>query len=107
MNVSAYLKPAAGVVLFVALAGGWYWFENRSPPEQKDAPVQALVVVTKATNASQHALAHGLLGQGLDALDQGVTGVDIDTGIFVGQGGGSSRLGHGKVAWGRRRRRPR
>jgi multidrug efflux pump subunit AcrA (membrane-fusion protein) len=51
MNVSAYLKPAAGVVLFVALAGGWYWFENRSPPEEKDAPVQALVVVTKSTNA--------------------------------------------------------
>jgi multidrug efflux pump subunit AcrA (membrane-fusion protein) len=51
MNVSAYLKPAAGVVLFVALAGGWYWFENRSPPEAKDAPVQALVVVTKSTNA--------------------------------------------------------
>jgi multidrug efflux pump subunit AcrA (membrane-fusion protein) len=51
MNVSAYLKPAAGAVLFVALAGGWYWFENRSPPEEKDTPVQALVVVTKSTNA--------------------------------------------------------
>jgi len=51
MNLSEYLKPAAGVVLFVALAGGWYWFENRSPPEEKDTPVQALVVVTKSTNA--------------------------------------------------------
>jgi len=51
MTLSKYLKPAAGVVFFAALAGGWYWFENRSPPEQKDAPVQALVVVTKATNA--------------------------------------------------------
>lgn len=51
MNLSEYLKPAAGVVLFTALAGGWYWFENRSPPEQKDTPVQALVLVTKSTNA--------------------------------------------------------
>src|SRR6266700_6062595 len=51
MTLSAYLKPAAGVVLFAALAGGWYWFENRSPPEEKDTPGQALVVVTKSTNA--------------------------------------------------------
>src|SRR5437667_7270663 len=51
MNASDYLKPAAGVVLFVALVGGWYWFENRSAPEEKDTPVQALVVVTKSTNA--------------------------------------------------------
>ena len=51
MNLSEYLKPAAGVVLFAAVAGGWYWFENRSPPEEKDTPVQALVVVTKSTNA--------------------------------------------------------
>ena len=51
MNLSEYLKPAAGVVLFAAVAGGWYWFENRSPPEEKDTPVQALVLVTKSTNA--------------------------------------------------------
>ena len=51
MNVSAYLKPAAAVVVFAALGGGWYWFENRSPAEEKETPVQALVVVTKATNA--------------------------------------------------------
>ena len=51
MNLSEYLKPALGVVCFAALAGGWYWFENRSPPEEKDTPVQALVVVTKSTNA--------------------------------------------------------
>ena len=51
MNLAEYFKPAAGVVLFAALAGGWYWFENRSPPEEKDTPVQALVVVTKSTNA--------------------------------------------------------
>jgi len=51
MNLPKYLKPAAGAVLFVALAGGWYWFENRSAPEEKDTPVQALVLVTKSTNA--------------------------------------------------------
>jgi multidrug efflux pump subunit AcrA (membrane-fusion protein) len=51
MTLSEYLKPAAGVVLFAALAGGWYWFENRSPPEEKDTQGEALVVVTKSTNA--------------------------------------------------------
>src|SRR3954465_12171275 len=51
MNLSEYLKPALGVVCFAAITGGWYWFENRSPPEEKDTPVQALVVVTKSTNA--------------------------------------------------------
>jgi multidrug efflux pump subunit AcrA (membrane-fusion protein) len=51
MALSEYLKPAAGVVLFAALAGGWYWFENRSPPEEKDTQGQARVVVTKSTNA--------------------------------------------------------
>ncbi len=51
MNLSAYLKPAVGVVFFAALAAGWYWFENCSPPEEKDTPVQALVVVVKSTNA--------------------------------------------------------
>jgi multidrug efflux pump subunit AcrA (membrane-fusion protein) len=51
MTLSGYLKPAAGMVFFAALAGGWYWFENRSPPEEKEKQGQALVVVTKSTNA--------------------------------------------------------
>jgi multidrug efflux pump subunit AcrA (membrane-fusion protein) len=39
-------------VVFVAAAGvGYYWFEHRSHPEEKEAPGQALVVVTKSTNA--------------------------------------------------------
>ena len=50
MTLSKYFKPAASVVILAALAGGWYWFENRSPPEQRDTPVQALVVVTKSSN---------------------------------------------------------
>jgi multidrug efflux pump subunit AcrA (membrane-fusion protein) len=51
MTLSRYLKPAAGVVLFAALGGAWYWFENRTPPEEKETQGQALVVVTKSTNA--------------------------------------------------------
>ena len=51
MMLSKYLKPALAVVFFAALGGAWYWFENRSPPEVKETPVTALVVVTKATNA--------------------------------------------------------
>jgi multidrug efflux pump subunit AcrA (membrane-fusion protein) len=51
MNLSEYLKPALGVAFFVVLGGGYYWFEHRSRPEAKDTPSQALVIVTKSTNA--------------------------------------------------------
>jgi multidrug efflux pump subunit AcrA (membrane-fusion protein) len=51
MNLSEYLKPALGVAFFAVLGGGWYWFEHRSHPEEKETPGQALVVVTKSTNA--------------------------------------------------------
>jgi multidrug efflux pump subunit AcrA (membrane-fusion protein) len=51
MNLSEYVKPALGVVFFGALAVGYYWFEHRPRAEEKDTPVQAVVVVTKATNA--------------------------------------------------------
>jgi multidrug efflux pump subunit AcrA (membrane-fusion protein) len=51
MKLSEYLKPALGVAFFAVLATGYYWFENRSRPEEKDTPGQALVVVTKSTNA--------------------------------------------------------
>jgi multidrug efflux pump subunit AcrA (membrane-fusion protein) len=51
MNLSEYLKPALGVAFFAVLGIGYYWFEHRSRPEAKDAPSQALVIVTKSTNA--------------------------------------------------------
>src|ERR1700733_4862688 len=51
MNLSPYLKPALAVVFFVFLGIGWYWFEHRSRPEEKETASNALVVVTKATNA--------------------------------------------------------
>jgi len=51
MMLSEYLKPALSVVFVVALGGGWYWFEHRSRPEEKETPNNALVIVTKSTNA--------------------------------------------------------
>src|ERR1700726_3059303 len=51
MMLSEYLKPALGVVFFAALAAGYYWFEHRPQPVEKETSGQALVVVTKATNA--------------------------------------------------------
>src|SRR5450756_709026 len=51
MTLSEYLKPALAVVFFAALGGGWYWFEHRSHPEEKETPNNALVVVAKSTNA--------------------------------------------------------
>jgi multidrug efflux pump subunit AcrA (membrane-fusion protein) len=51
MNLSEYLKPALGVAFFAVFGAGYYWFEHRSRPEPKDTPSQALVIVTKSTNA--------------------------------------------------------
>jgi multidrug efflux pump subunit AcrA (membrane-fusion protein) len=51
MNVSQYLKPALGTVVFIGLAVAYYSYDHRSHPEEKEAPGQALVVVTKSTNA--------------------------------------------------------
>jgi multidrug efflux pump subunit AcrA (membrane-fusion protein) len=51
MMLTEYLKPALAVVFVAALGGGWYWFEHRSHPEQKETPNNALVIVTKSTNA--------------------------------------------------------
>ena len=51
MNLSRYLRPAVAVVFFLFLGAGWYWFEHRSHPEEKSTASNALVVVTKSTNA--------------------------------------------------------
>ena len=51
MMLSEYLKPALAVVVVAALAGGYYWFEHRSHVEEKETPANALVIVTKSTNA--------------------------------------------------------
>jgi multidrug efflux pump subunit AcrA (membrane-fusion protein) len=51
MMLSEYLKPAVGVVVVVALGAGYYWFEHRSRAEEKETPGNALVIVTKTTNA--------------------------------------------------------
>ena len=51
MKLSEYLKPALGVAFVAALAVGYYWFEHRPRAEEKDTPGQALVIVTKSTNA--------------------------------------------------------
>jgi multidrug efflux pump subunit AcrA (membrane-fusion protein) len=51
MTLSEYLKPALAVAVFAVLSGAWYWFEHRSRPDEKDTPSNALVIVTKSTNA--------------------------------------------------------
>jgi len=51
MKFSEYLKPALGTAFVVAVAVGYYWFEHRPRAEEKDTPGQALVIVTKSTNA--------------------------------------------------------
>jgi multidrug efflux pump subunit AcrA (membrane-fusion protein) len=51
MNLSQYLKPAGTVVFVVALGVGYYLFEHRKRPEPKETQSEALVIVTKSTNA--------------------------------------------------------
>jgi multidrug efflux pump subunit AcrA (membrane-fusion protein) len=51
MMLSEYLKPALAAAFVVALGGGWYWFEHRPDPDEKETPSNALVIVTKSTNA--------------------------------------------------------
>ena len=51
MNLSDYFKPEFATALFVVLGAGWYWFEHRCHPEEKETTSNALVVVTKSTNA--------------------------------------------------------
>jgi multidrug efflux pump subunit AcrA (membrane-fusion protein) len=51
MMLSQYLKPAIAVVVVIALGGVYYWTEHRSQPEEKETPSNALVIVTKSTNA--------------------------------------------------------
>jgi len=51
MMVSQYAKPASTVLFVAALFVGWYWYENRPEPVEKEAPNNALVIVTKSANA--------------------------------------------------------
>jgi multidrug efflux pump subunit AcrA (membrane-fusion protein) len=51
MMLTAYLKPAIAVVVIAALGGGFYWLEHRPHSNEKDAPSNALVIVTKSTKA--------------------------------------------------------
>jgi len=51
MNLSEYIKPAGTVAFVVVLGVGYYLFEHRHRPEVKEAPSEALVIVTKSTNA--------------------------------------------------------
>jgi len=51
MMLSQYLKPALAVALFVVFGAAWYWIEHRPRPEEKHTSGNALVIVTKSTNA--------------------------------------------------------
>ena len=50
MKLSEYLKPAIGVVVVVAV-GAVLLVGHRPRPEEKEIPANALVIVTKSTNA--------------------------------------------------------
>src|SRR5712671_6505102 len=51
MTISAFLKPVLAVVVVAALGAGYYWFEHRPHPDEKETQSNALVIVAKSTNA--------------------------------------------------------
>ena len=51
LSLSENMKRGLGGVLFVVLAGGYWWWEHRPEPVEKETVTEALVVVTKSTNA--------------------------------------------------------
>ena len=51
MNLSSHFKPVLAAVFLILFGIGWYWFEHRSHAEEKETASNALVVVTKSTNA--------------------------------------------------------
>jgi multidrug efflux pump subunit AcrA (membrane-fusion protein) len=51
MALSDNLKRVFGAIVFVALGVGYYRWEHRPEPEEKETPVQPQVTVTTATNA--------------------------------------------------------
>ncbi len=50
-SLSENMKRAAGAVFFVVLGGAYWWWEHRPEPVEKETVTEALVVVTKSTNA--------------------------------------------------------
>ena len=51
LSLSENMKRAAGAVFFIVLGGGYWWWEHRPEPVEKETVTEALVVVTKSTNA--------------------------------------------------------
>jgi multidrug efflux pump subunit AcrA (membrane-fusion protein) len=51
MAASENIKWAFGTMFFIAVAGGYYWWEHRPEPEEKETQGKVQVVVTKSTNA--------------------------------------------------------
>jgi len=51
MSLSENIKRGIGAAFFVVLAAGYYWYEHRPEPEEKETQGKAQVVVTKSTNA--------------------------------------------------------
>ena len=48
----------------------------------------------KAANACEHAFTHGSFSQRLDAFNQRISRINVDTGVFVADGGGDIRGRH-------------
>jgi multidrug efflux pump subunit AcrA (membrane-fusion protein) len=88
MTLSEYLKPALTVAGIAVLGIGYYLFEHRSHPKEKETSSQALVIVTKSTNACFSDLVRvtGFIVPRREA----VVGVDQDgskvTDLFVREG---------------------
>jgi len=88
MTLSEYVKPASAVLFVAALLGGWYWFEHRPDSDEKETPSNALVIVTKSTNACFSDMVRGT--GFIVPRREAVVGVDQDgskvSDVFVREG---------------------
>ena len=52
MMLAAYLKPAIGAVVVVAVGAGYYWVQHRPRPQATVIPNKASVVVAKCADSA-------------------------------------------------------
>jgi len=103
MMLSRYLKPVLAVALFVVLGAAWYWFEHRSRPEEKQTAGNALVIVTKSTNACFSDMVRGTgyivpRREAVAGVDQFASETPGMVQVFLPEPGGAAPLAAGALA---------
>mgnify|MGYP003544816396 CR=1 FL=1 len=87
--------PLTGYVISPALKRkARPWVDGGSLEDVPPGDPKQLDQRAESADASQHLRSHRPFGERLDALDQSIAGIDVDTGVAVGKRGGGSGRGH-------------